>query len=266
MNTKAVDELRSQILDQIPTTVFAVDKDFKIIYANLAALRLTNLKTKEELEGRYCYEVSHNPQCRTPQCPVFKAMEDGRVHSSRSETSFQNTSTVHIESTAVPLKDDDGNIIGGLEFVLDITQRVLDEDKLYEQSHTIRELSTPTIKLWEGILVLPVVGIIDSNRAQHMMDSILNKILETSSRIIILDIHGVASIDTAVANHIIKITKATKLMGCECLLSGISPAVAQTIIQLGIEMGSIKTTSTLSDALAEAFSIINLEVCPAKGE
>jgi len=95
-----------------------------------------------------------------------------------------------------------------------------------------------------------------------MMESMLNKILETSSRVIILDIHGVASVDTAVANHIIKITKATRLMGCECLISGISPAVAQTIIQLGIEMGSIKTTSTLSDALAEALAIINLEVNP----
>ena len=255
-------KLRGQILDQIPTTVIAVDKDYKLIYANYAALNLTGSKLQEEIIGKYCYEVSDNKHCKTPECCVCKAMADGNIHTSRSETRFNNGTTVHIESTAVPLKDDEGNIVGGLEFVLDITQRVLDEERLYEQSYTIREMSTPTIKLWEGILVLPVVGVIDSDRAQHMMESMLNKILETSSRVIILDIHGVASVDTAVANHIIKITKATRLMGCECLISGISPAVAQTIIQLGIEMGSIKTTSTLSDALAEALAIINLEVNP----
>jgi rsbT co-antagonist protein RsbR len=97
-------------------------------------------------------------------------------------------------------------------------------------------------------------------RAQHMMDSMLNKIAETYSKVIIMDIQGVAAVDTAVANHLIKITKATKLMGCECILSGITPAVAQTIIQLGINMDTVKTKSTLSDALAEAFKILNLEV------
>lgn len=170
----------------------------------------------------------------------------------------------YLESTAVPLKDGNGKVIGGLEFVLDVTQRVLDEQKLTEQSRTIRDMSTPTIKLWDGILVLPVLGVIDTSRAQHMMDSMLNKILESGAQVIILDIQGVAAIDTAVANHLIKITKATKLMGCECLLSGISPAVAKTVIQLGIDLGSIKTKSTLSDALTEAFSMINLRVVKAE--
>jgi len=255
-------QLRGKILDQIPTTVIAVDKDFKIVYANNAAVNMAGSKLQENVIGKYCYEVSNNKHCKTSECCVYKAMKDGHMHSARSETFFHDGDKVHLEQTAVPLKDDDGNIIGGLEFVLDITQKVLAEERLAEQSYTIREMSTPTIKLWEGILVLPVVGVIDSDRAQHMMDSMLNKILETSSRVIILDIHGVASVDTAVANHIIKITKATRLMGCECLLSGISPSVAQTIVQLGIEMGSIKTTSTLSDALEEALSIINLEVIP----
>lgn len=93
-----------------------------------------------------------------------------------------------------------------------------------------------------------------------MMESMLNKIAETHSKVIIMDIQGVAALDTAVANHLIKITIATKLMGCECILSGITPAVAQTIIQLGIDMENIKTKSTLSDGLGEAFKILDLEV------
>lgn len=168
--------------------------------------------------------------------------------------------TLPLEFSAVPLLDEAGEIIGGLEFVLDITERVLYENRLKEQSHTIREMSTPTIKLWEGVMVLPIVGVVDSMRAQHMMESMLTKIAETYAKVIILDIHGVAAVDTAVANHLIKITKATKLMGCDCILSGISPAVAQTIIQLGIDMEAINTRATLSDALTEAFQMLNLEV------
>ena len=129
-----------------------------------------------------------------------------------------------------------------------------------EQSRTIREISTPAIKLWEGIVVLPVVGVVDSMRAQQMMDTMLLKIAETGSKFIILDIQGVAAVDTAVANHLIKITKATRLMGCQCIISGISPAVAQTLVNLGIDMSDIKTNSTLSDALADAFVMMKLEV------
>jgi len=143
---------------------------------------------------------------------------------------------------------------------VDITAQAQYEERLREQNQTIRLMSTPTIKLWEGILVLPVVGVIDSLRAQNMMETMLTRIVDTYSKVIILDIQGVAAVDTAVANHLIKITKATKLLGCECILSGISPAVAQTIINLGIDMNAIKTKSTLSDALSEALSLIDLEV------
>jgi rsbT co-antagonist protein RsbR len=101
-------------------------------------------------------------------------------------------------------------------------------------------------------------------RAQQMTDTMLNKIKETSSRVIILDIQGVAAVDTAVANHLIKITKATRLMGCQCIISGISPAVANTIVQLGIDMGDIKTNATLREALVDSFAMLDLEVTGAK--
>jgi len=127
-------------------------------------------------------------------------------------------------------------------------------------------MSTPTIKLCDGVLVLPVLGVVDSIRAQYMMESILNKITETYSKVIILDIHGVAAVDKAVANHLIKITKASRLMGCEGILSGISSSVAQTIIHLGIDMTYVSTKVKLSDALSESFSILNLEVREDKHE
>lgn len=121
------------------------------------------------------------------------------------------------------------------------------------QSRSLMELSTPVTRLWSDIIMLPVVGIIDSKRAQDIMNASLESIAETQARYFILDISGVAVVDTAVASHIFKITRATALMGCECIISGISPAIAQTMIELGIDVGTVRTTANMKDALAMAF-------------
>ena len=125
--------------------------------------------------------------------------------------------------------------------------------KISRQSQALMEMSTPVTAIWQDILMLPIVGIIDSKRSQDIMDAVLSKIGETRSKVIIMDISGVGVVDTAVANHLIKITKATKLMGCECTISGVSPAIAQTIVELGINVGEVRTTATLRDALEAAF-------------
>ena len=255
--------LDRQILEQIPTPIITTDKEYKITFLNEAGCKLVN-KELDEVIGKNCYDIFKSKCCQNKECGMGLALNKGESSSYQNEAEIDGE-TKYIQCNAAPLLDEKGNIIGGLESILDITQRVLDDKKLKEQSKAIREMSTPTIKLWEGILVLPVIGVVDSARAQFMMESMLNKILSSSSKVIILDIQGVVTVDTAVANHLIKITKATKLMGCECLLSGISPAVAQTIIQLGINMSSIRTNSTLSDALQDAFSILNLKVIPKEG-
>ena len=128
------------------------------------------------------------------------------------------------------------------------------------QSKSLMEMSTPVTEIWKGILLLPIVGIVDSKRAQDIMNAALAKIAETQARVFIIDISGVAMVDTAVANHLIKITKATRLMGCSSTISGVSPAIAQTIVELGIEVGSVKTTATMRDALSDAFKRLGMEI------
>lgn len=120
------------------------------------------------------------------------------------------------------------------------------------QSKAVMEMSTPVTQIWEGILLLPLVGLIDSKRAQDIMDASLTKIAETQARIFILDISGVGVVDTAVANYLIKVTKATRLMGCQSTISGVSPAIAQTITELGIDVGNVRTTANMRDALSLA--------------
>lgn len=251
-------DLALNVLQQIPTPVMAVNKEMELIFMNKAGLDLVGISWKE-VKGQPCREVFDSRHCGTEDCRMKQVINGGKTVTVRNEVNIRGR-VIPIEYTAAALKDSQGEIVGGLEYILDITERVRQEKKLKEQSRTIMEISTPAIKLWDRIVILPVVGVVDSLRAQQMMNTMLTKIMETSAKVIILDIQGVAAVDTAVANHLIKIAKATKLMGCRCIISGISPAVAETLVQLGIELGDIATNSTLQDALSDAFALMNLTV------
>ena len=144
------------------------------------------------------------------------------------------------------------------------TYNNLVEQTLTSQAKSLMEMSTPVTEIWEGILLLPIVGLIDSKRAADVMHAILAKISETQARIFILDISGVGVIDTAVANHLFKITRATRLMGCECTISGVSPTIAQTIVDLGIDVSEVNTTATMRDALADAFKRVGSQITQAR--
>ncbi|WP_419778364.1 PAS domain-containing protein [Maridesulfovibrio sp.] len=255
---KMSDDLATRVLDQLPTPVFAVNMDMEVIFMNELGYRMLG-KERREVIGRKCGDLFASEHCNSDECRMKNAMSSGESRTARNKVNIAGH-TIPIEYTAAALKDDSGTVVGGLEYVLDITERVRDEKRLREQSRTIQEISTPAISLWEGIVVLPVLGVVDSLRAKQMMNAMLSKIKETSAKTIILDIQGVAAVDTAVANHLIKITKATKLMGCRCIISGISPAVAETLVQLGIDLGDVATNSCLRDALGDAFSLMDLEV------
>jgi rsbT co-antagonist protein RsbR len=140
------------------------------------------------------------------------------------------------------------------------TYTTLEKEVIESQSRALMEMSTPVTEIWKGILLLPIVGIVDSKRAQDIMNAALAQITETHARIFILDISGVGVVDTAVANHLVKITKATRLMGCESMISGVSPAIAQTIVELGIDVGTVKTTATMRDALADGFAQVGIQL------
>ncbi len=146
------------------------------------------------------------------------------------------------------------------EMITADTYSQLTNEKMFEQSKSLIEMSTPVTSIWDGILMLPLVGIIDSKRALDITARILEEIASSQATCFILDISGVAVIDTAVANYLIKITKATHLMGCKSMISGLSPAIAQTIVDLGIDVGDVQTTGNLRDALRLAFDNVGLTV------
>ena len=134
------------------------------------------------------------------------------------------------------------------------------EEVILRQTDEITEISTPVIRIWDGILALPIIGTLDSARTQVVMENLLQEIVASSSTIAILDISGVPAVDSLVAQHLIKTVAATRLMGAECIISGIRPEIAQTVVHLGIDLSSIVTKATLSSALKHAFGLLRLEV------
>ncbi|WP_113653096.1 STAS domain-containing protein [Pedobacter namyangjuensis] len=134
------------------------------------------------------------------------------------------------------------------------------EEVILRQTDEIAEISTPVIRVWDGILALPIIGTLDSQRTQIVMENLLQEIVDTGSSIAILDISGVPAVDSLVAQHLIKTVSATRLMGAECIISGIRPEIAQTVVHLGIDLSSIITKSSLASALAYAFRTLRLEV------
>jgi rsbT co-antagonist protein RsbR len=126
------------------------------------------------------------------------------------------------------------------------------EDMIRRQQEEMLELSTPVVKLWEGILALPIIGTLDSARTQVVMETLLESIVKTNSRVAIIDITGVPTVDTVVAQHLLKTVTAARLMGADCIISGVRPQIAQTIVHLGINLLDVTTKATLADAFAVA--------------
>lgn len=139
------------------------------------------------------------------------------------------------------------------------------EEEIFRQSDEINEIATPVIQVWQGILALPIIGTLDSARAQVVMENLLKRMVDTDSSIAILDISGVPAIDSLVAQHLIQTVTATRLIGAECIISGIRPEIAQTVVHLGIDLSNVITKTSLATALKLAFKMRGIQVQKSAG-
>ena len=138
------------------------------------------------------------------------------------------------------------------------------DDVIGRQQRELLELSTPVVQLWDDVLAVPLVGTLDSSRAQVVMETLLQKIVDSGAAIAIIDITGVPTVDTLVAQHLLKTIAATRLMGADCIISGIRPQIAQTIVHLGVDLGDVVTKATLADAFAVALKRVQASIAPAR--
>jgi methyl-accepting chemotaxis protein len=255
--------------------VIDYDADGTITGVNVHALNLLGY-TLNELRGKteellLTTTVFEDEKCQQK----WRDLKDDKPVDQLLHLFSQEGDDVFIEANYQPLIGDDGSVSGVLMIGCDVSgseKRLRKAFAMMEkkstalnqalqearEAHAMREemdralqaMATPVTPIWDEVLLLPLVGIVDSTRTDDAMKTTLDKISSTGAKMFILDISGVPSMDTAVANQLIKITKATKIMGCETIVSGVSSAIAHTIVELGIDIGEMMTTSSLRDAVS----------------
>ncbi len=158
--------------------------------------------------------------------------------------------------TLAPIRDNSGEVTGFVKVTRDLTQRREHEERLQRQRDEIMELSTPVLQIWDRVLVLPIIGTVDSGRATRLTTDVLRKIAETGSEVIILEVSGVPVIDSHVGRHLVQTIEAARLMGTASVLAGVRAEVAQAVVNLGVDLGRVRSRTTLRDALQLALRLI----------
>jgi rsbT co-antagonist protein RsbR len=161
------------------------------------------------------------------------------------------------------LMDKEGTLRGFGKVTRDLTDQRATVERLKRQAQEIMEMATvPIVQVWDGVVLVPLIGTLDSQRSQQLMERLLHRITETSSQVAVLDITGVPIIDTQTAQHLIETISAVRLLGADVILTGVRPTIAQTLVHLGIDLSNVKTRSSLTAGLRVALNILNLAVTP----
>ncbi len=159
-----------------------------------------------------------------------------------------------------PIRDASGQIIGASTTARDVTEQKKMREALTERAKEILDVSTPVLQVWEGVVVAPFIGTLDTQRAQQFMERLLDKIVQTNSAVALLDVTGVPAIDTRTAQHLIETITSVRLLGAQAILTGVRPAIAQTLAHLGINLADVVTRSSLAAGLRVALDILNLKI------
>ncbi|MDC3955612.1 STAS domain-containing protein [Polyangium jinanense] len=261
---------------QLPVAVWATDHEGNVTMGNPEADRLLGVPetaptappVEEWGEGAIYLHADKNTPYSLEELPHTRALRGESVRT--AELFFRNGNVpdgVWLEVHAAPLRDDSGKQTGAVSVFIDSEARKNFEEEVAlrnkelvasesEKSELIarlrmavQELSTPILTLWEDVLALPVIGVVDSRRSAEMMERLLDEIVRSQSRFVIIDLTGVEVIDTSTADHFMKLVKAVGLIGARCVLTGIRPAVAQTLVDLDVNFGQLETLRNLKHGL-----------------
>ena len=234
--------------------------DGTVITSNDNFLNILGYSLKE-VKGKHHRMFCEESYANSPDYKEFWAkLNRGEFDSGEYKRIGKNGREAYIRATYNPIFDLNGKPVKVLKIATDVTEQKRLENERSKQSALIMEMSTPVMRLWDNILLLPIVGLVDSKRVQLIMETALQNILEYQAKVIILDIQGVPAVDSAVANHLIKVTKATKLMGCTCIVTGISPEISQALVNLGIDLGDILTQSSLKEGVSTSLKSMGLQL------
>src|SRR5579872_2239216 len=241
MNELAVGNVDPQLYRVLVETV----KDYAIImldpHSNVVtwtdAARQIKGYASEEILGKHFskFYPEEGIQRGFPDFELQSATKDGRFEDENWRIR-KDGSRFWANVVITALHDKNGNLIGFGKMTRDMTDRKQAEEKIRRQSQEILELSTPVVQMWEGVVVTPLIGTLDSERTQQFMERLLTRIVETNSPIALVDITGVPTIDTQTAQHLMEAINAVKLLGAQVVLTGVRPVIAQTLVHLGVDL------------------------------
>jgi PAS domain S-box-containing protein len=240
--------------------IVMLDPDGHVVSWNAGAERFKGYKA-EEIIGKHfsCFYPAEAIERGVPEQELKAAAKDGRFEDEGwrvRKDGKQFWANVIISA----LRNKNGTLRGFSKVTRDLTERKQAEERIKQQSREITELSTPVMQVWQGVVVAPLIGSLDSQRTQQFMERLLGRIVETNSPVALVDIMGVPTIDTQTAQHLIETISAVRLLGAQVVLTGVRPAIAQTLVHLGIDLSGIMTRASLSAGLQVALDILNLKV------
>jgi rsbT co-antagonist protein RsbR len=250
---RSIEQMINSITDY---EIIRLDLDGAVRSWNPGAERLRQYPAEEVL-GRHIamFYTAEDVRLGVPERELAAAARDGRLES-EGWRERRDGSRFWSSSVLSTIRDVSGALIGYVRVARDMTERREQEQLVQRQRDEILELSTPVIEVWEKVLVLPIIGTLDSSRAARLTEGLLEKIAANQAEVVILDVSGVPAIDTDVAQHLLKTVEAARLMGAVSVLSGVRPETAQAIVHLGIELGALRSRATLSDALQLALKMV----------
>ena len=257
-------ELLQLLVDSVKDyAIIMLDPQGKVISWNPAAERLKGWRAEEIIGQHFSrfYPQEDIQQGKTEQ-ELRVATQEGRFEDEGWRVR-KDGSRFWANVIITALRDSDGRLLGFGKVTRDLTEKRTAEEKIRRQTQEILDMAAvPVVQVWEGIVLVPLIGTLDSRRTQQLMERLLNKVTETSSPVALLDITGVPAIDTQTAQHLIETISAVRLLGSEVVLTGVRPSIAQTLVHLGIDLANVTTRSSLSAGLRMALDLLDLKIVP----
>jgi PAS domain S-box-containing protein len=250
-------------------------RDYAIILVDLDGRVLTWSPAAEHLKGYTAEEIVGQPFARfypeedvrrgKPQLELEAAAKSGRFEDEGWRVR-KDGSRFWASVVITGLRDAAGKLRGYGKLTRDLTDRKAAEEQIRRQAQEILEMAAvPVVQVWEGVVLVPLIGTLDSQRTQQLMERLLQRVAETGSPVAVIDITGVPTIDTQTAQHLIETVTAVRLLGAEVVLTGVRPTIAQTLVHLNIDLANVITRSSLSAGLRKALELLELQVMPKPG-
>lgn len=252
------------LLESTAEAIYGIDLEGNCTFANPACLRLLGYTDPRQLIGKNMHDtIHHSRPDGTPlpveQCRIFRAFREGEGFHAEDEVLWRaDGSSFYAEYRSYPQRQN-GRVVGAVVTFLDITARKRTEEQLKRQQETIRELLTPVLPVSEGLLIVPLIGAVNSQRARQLTEQLLRSIRANRAKVAVLDITGVSTMDTVVANHLVQTAAACRLLGAQVILTGISRPIAQTLVTLGVDLSKLRTMGDLQSGIEEAHRLLHTE-------